>query len=207
MLCKLPRVGARMMQNTCSKCCPLYAQYSPFLEADDFMSKRGWRHVWWEVIPENRSSCPIDEEIARLLIYVLCHDDVMDRGARYFAANLREKRPNSLRFCRWPAGIYSYIEMSTFLVILMSHVFPVVGFRFEKNRGEVSKGETRLHTCLLIKFNSAWEGRKAKWPQLQGPVHRGCLATSHLDFSQQGITPFSPNLPWIYLNSQESFAP
>ena len=39
----------------------------------------------------NASVCPIGEEIVRLFICALCHDDIMDRGARYLAASLREK--------------------------------------------------------------------------------------------------------------------
>ena len=56
---------------------------------------------------------------------MLSHDDVMDHGARYFAANLKKKA----QFFKILLLTFTVtLKIYTFVVILMSHVSPVVFF-------------------------------------------------------------------------------
>ena len=61
-----------------------------------------------------------------------------------------EKKVKFLKIAPLTNGHYSYIKLYAFLVILLSHLSPVVVFRWEKKHGELSKWETRLHTCLIL---------------------------------------------------------
>ena len=67
-----------------------------------------------------------------------------------------EKRRDSLRFCFWLTNNYSYIKLYTFLVILIPHLSPIVGFELGKNSGEVSKW--RL-ACIPVSFYNSEKGQ------------------------------------------------
>ena len=57
---------------------------------------------------------------------------------------VKKERPNSSIFCWWPAGIYSYIKICAFLVILMSHFSPVVVFRLGKTVANFRSGDSKV---------------------------------------------------------------
>ena len=132
-----------------------------------FMLKRGWRHVSWEWHPKSvfSSNQWRDRSFAHC---VLSHDDVIASGAWYIAANLKKRR-DSLRFCFWLTNNYSYIKLYTFLVILIPHLSPIVGFELGKNSGEFSKW--RL-ACIPVSFYNSQKGPRPKWPRPQVPVVR-----------------------------------
>ena len=84
---------------------------------------------------------------------VLSHDDVttMQHDTLRQYAHTKKAMPNSLRFCCWPPGIYSYIKIYAFLVIWWWHLSPatIAVFRLGKNCREVSKW--RL-ACTPVSF-------------------------------------------------------
>ena len=73
----------------------------------------------------------------------------MDRGARYFAA-IGEKTPKCFKILLLTGGIYSYIIIYTFLLILMSHVSLVVVFRLGKKT--VATFRSGKLACIPLSF-------------------------------------------------------
>ena len=131
----------------------LYDQ-APWPEADDLMWKWCWCHLSWEVTPGKSKFhyiCPIGEEITGLLICVCCLMMMywtMERDTRWQI--WQKKRLNSLRFCCWPADVYTYVKIYAFLVILMLHV-SVVAFRLGKKPWRIFEvGDMLAHPSLII---------------------------------------------------------
>ena len=138
----------------------------PYPAADDFHAKTRMTLCIMRVTPEICLFCPISEEIARLLICVLSHDDVIASGAWHIAGNFK-KRQILLRSCSWLTltDNYCYTKLDTFLVILTPHLSPVVVFGWEKTVANFRSGDSLAHPSLFIIV------RRAPRPSDRG--HRG----------------------------------